>query len=1043
MAQNKRSSNTPQNRQPSQRAQKAGSARSAGAPSRTHAASASKRTAAARSGGSSAPARAAAAPAAMPREPRGALLDMQAHHDIAGVIIGVIGVALLIAVLMPTTGMLTTAVSTGLHNLLGVGAVIAPVALILWAVTFFVHTDRIMPGRCAVGLGLIALAVISLLGICTPGAEETPSVLFNAYVLPERGGYLGNGIAWLLLSLTGRVVGIVVLAGVIVAGLIVIGFSVTQTIQDLAIRHRERREWARLQSQERAAQRAREQQEAWYARAGAQVPADYAPTALFDPDRPLSASGSAATSVIRPMSRPASSRARSFGCGNAPMGGDEYDQLDDEQPQAPVTRRMSSTQRATSRAADETTFLQPVDLQNEAYEEEPYLDEAPATAGAHGMDAPLRDPAPARRPRSRRAASVERNWWDGQPQDDDYLTSAFEALAEDDDIPVPGVIEGAPQTLEDFGVTEQEPPAEGGARKPSVTPAPAAAAAATARPPSKRQASAAPAKPAAKAQAEELPWDEPAAPAAGAGEVSTGDVSVSPSGQTGGSGTYEDFVLPDPSILKRNTHGIQKTKQELAEIEATARDLQQTLNEFGVKAEVVDWICGPTCTTYEVSPGEGVRVSRFTSLEDDIARALATQSVRIYAPVPGTRYVGIEVPNTTRQTVYFGDVLPYVDGGPLDFAVGLDANGKPVHIDLAKLPHLLVCGTTGSGKSVMVNSIVMSMLMRATPDEVRLIMVDPKQVEFKDYDGIPHLVMPVITDMRQAAAALQWGVTEMDRRYRVFSNVGVRDLKRYNQMVEQGAFQGMETPLQHLPSIVIVVDELADLMMVAKKDVEASIVRIAQLGRAAGVHLILATQTPRADVVTGLIRANVACRAGLKVAKGTDSQIAIDQTGAEKLLGNGDMLFLQTAWGDKPRRIQGCYLSDDEISQTVEHLKAQAVPEGYDIGMAPLGTSSGQLTLSLDGGSAHGAASGAAGGNEDEPMAQRAARIVVENQLGSTSMIQRQLKLGYARAGRIMDMLEEMGVVGPARGSKPREVLVHDLESLETLLGTQSFEEDY
>jgi DNA segregation ATPase FtsK/SpoIIIE, S-DNA-T family len=492
------------------------------------------------------------------------------------------------------------------------------------------------------------------------------------------------------------------------------------------------------------------------------------------------------------------------------------------------------------------------------------------------------------------------------------------------------------------------------------------------------------------------------------------------------------YVLPSLSLVQKSGNGGGFVAKKTDGAAKTAAELQSALNEFHVEAEVIDWVEGPTCTTYQVRPGEGVRVSKFTSLEDDIARTLARTSVRIYAPVPGTSYVGIEVSNNVRQNVAFGDVLPCVTGGPLDFAVGLDANGKPVHSDLAKLPHLLIAGTTGSGKSVTVNSIVLSFLMRDTPDDLRLIIVDPKQVEFSEYNGIPHLVMPVVTDPRQAAAALQWGVTEMDRRYRIFSNLGVRDLKAYNNLVANANFDESQTTLTHLPCIVVVIDELADLMMVAKKDVEASIVRIAQLGRAAGIHLIIATQTPRAEIVTGLIRANVANRIALRVSKGTDSRIIIDQGGAEKLLPHGDMLFLEAAYGDRPRRIQGCNVTDEEKSRILSHLKDQPA-SGKECSMAPLPGAGAQLQLdtSVDVDSER--KSSTASPNDDDPLAWEAAKLVVENQLGSTSMIQRRMKLGYARAGRVMDLLEEMGVVGPARGSKPRDVLIADLDELETL----------
>ncbi len=526
----------------------------------------------------------------------------------------------------------------------------------------------------------------------------------------------------------------------------------------------------------------------------------------------------------------------------------------------------------------------------------------------------------------------------------------------------------------------------------------------------------------------ELPWETTrtavsvAASTAGCSVVSPDD------------GERPPYEYPDPSVLERGTLGIERTPEQRREAERLASVLQSTLTKFGVQAEVIDWIEGPTCTTYEVNPGEGVRVNKLTALEDDIARVLACSGVRIYSPVPGTSYVGIEVPNAVRQTVYFGDVLPYLDGGPLEFAVGLDANAKPVHVDLARLPHMIVAGTTGSGKSVMMNTIIMSMLMRDTPDEVRLIMIDPKQVEFKDYDGIPHLIMPVVTDMRQATAALQWCVNEMERRYGILRNTGARDLKGYNKLVKSGAFENSEFPLQTLPSIVIFIDELADLMMTAKKDVEASIARLAQKARACGMHLVIATQSPRADIVTGLIRTNIACRLALKVAKGTDSKIILDQTGAEKLLPHGDMLFLQPEWGDKPRRIQGCWISDGEISQVVEHLKKQAPPE-YNYQMAPLPGTQLQADLSyapVSAGEDHQASKA----NDDEPLAWRAAELVVESQMGSTSLLTRRLKIGYARAGRVMDMLEEMGIVGPAKGSKMRDVLIQDLDELATMRGS-------
>lgn len=477
-----------------------------------------------------------------------------------------------------------------------------------------------------------------------------------------------------------------------------------------------------------------------------------------------------------------------------------------------------------------------------------------------------------------------------------------------------------------------------------------------------------------------------------------------------------DYELPPLSILRKNdaTDGSYADDSELAK---TAQRLQGTLEEFGLTSRVTGWIAGPSVTTFKISMGEGERVSKIVNLEDDITLSLAAKSVRIFAPIPGTSLVGIEIPNEKPQPVFLSDVLPYAQGGPLECAFGRDSEGKPIVVDLAGLPHLLVAGTTGSGKSVLLNAIIMSMLMRSTPEQVRLIMVDPKRVEFTGYAGLPHLYVPVVTEPRQAASALQWGVTEMERRLKVFEHYKVRDIKTYNGNVDGGKYADMENPPKHMPYFVIVIDELADLMMVAGKDVESSIVRIAQLGRAAGIHLIVATQRPSADVVTGLIRANIDNRVALSVDNALNSRIILDQKGAEQLLGRGDMLVKLR--GKKPRRAQGCWVSDEEIEQTVAFVREQVTADYHeDILTAVVPNTPG--------------ASGAEVGKDDDPLVWEAARIVVESQLGSTSGLQRALSVGYARAGRIMDMLEAKGVVGPANGSKPREVLL-DKEALEDL----------
>ncbi|WP_373575126.1 FtsK/SpoIIIE family DNA translocase [Collinsella aerofaciens] len=485
------------------------------------------------------------------------------------------------------------------------------------------------------------------------------------------------------------------------------------------------------------------------------------------------------------------------------------------------------------------------------------------------------------------------------------------------------------------------------------------------------------------------------------------------------------FKLPPLEILHANPQSASAASSD-KELEQTAESLQSTLLEFGRSARVVGWIAGPTVTTFKLQPGEGERVSKISSLEDDIALSLAAQSVRIFAPIPGTSLVGIEIPNRKRQNVNLGDVLPYVKGGPLELAIGRDAEGTPVVADLAKMPHLLIAGTTGSGKSVMINSIITTLLMRALPEDVRLIMVDPKRVELAGYNGLPHLYVPVVTEPKQAASALQWAVSEMERRLKVFERLNVRKISTYNEKQVAGEFEHYDNPPQKMPYLVIIIDELSDLMMVAGKDVEASIVRIAQLGRAAGIHLIVATQRPSSNVVTGLIKANITNRISFNVATGIDSRVIIDQMGAEKLTGLGDMLFSKVDWG-KPRRIQGCFVSDDEINEIVEFVKSQSEPDYHEEILSAVAPAS--MSMAGGGGVVR---TGVAEPQDDDPLIWEAAHIVVESQLGSTSGLQRRLKVGYARAGRIMDMLEEKGVVGPPDGSKPREVLL-DEEGLAAL----------
>lgn len=482
----------------------------------------------------------------------------------------------------------------------------------------------------------------------------------------------------------------------------------------------------------------------------------------------------------------------------------------------------------------------------------------------------------------------------------------------------------------------------------------------------------------------------------------------------------EGFELPEMSLLN-TSEKTPVTKESEASLRATGLLLQETLSDFGVGADVVGWVHGPTVTLFKVDLPSGVRVNRVSNLTDDIALALAAPGVRIFAPIPGTNYVGIEVPNKKRETVFLSDVLKDAPDGPLQIAIGKDVEGESIVSNLATMPHLLIGGTTGSGKSVAINGMIMSILMRATPSEVRMIMIDPKRVEFTPYNGIPHLYVPVVTEAREAASALSWAVAEMERRLKVFSGLGARNIGQYNAKVQKG-LEINDAPAAEMPYIVIIIDELADLMMNVGKEVEFSISRLAQLARAAGIHLIVATQRPSTNVVTGLIKANITNRIAFNVASGIDSRVILDTPGAENLIGLGDLLLSKPELA-KPQRIQGCFVSEDEISAVVEKLKSQGEPEYHnDILKTNLIT----LGDSMPDGSG-GTASGS-----DDPLVWDAAEIVVSSGMGSTSNLQRRLSVGYSRAGRIMDLLEEKGIVGPPNGSKPREVLVDPME-LETI----------
>jgi len=487
-----------------------------------------------------------------------------------------------------------------------------------------------------------------------------------------------------------------------------------------------------------------------------------------------------------------------------------------------------------------------------------------------------------------------------------------------------------------------------------------------------------------------------------------------------------EFPPIDLLTKPKGTKGV--SEQDLRE---TAMKLQSTLDSFGVRVSVTNVSCGPAVTRYELQPEQGVKVSKITSLADDIKLNLAAADVRIEAPIPGKAAVGIEVPNKENSTVLLRELLESSEftghGSNVAFAVGKDIGGQTVVTDIAKMPHLLIAGATGSGKSVCINTLIMSILYKADPSEVKLIMVDPKVVELSVYNGIPHLMIPVVTDPKKASAALNWAVIEMTERYQKFAELGVRDLKGYNERVADAAKQGLEEEkYKHLPQIVIIVDELADLMMVAPGEVEDSICRLAQLARAAGLHLVIATQRPSVNVITGLIKANIPSRIAFAVSSAIDSRTILDGAGAEKLLGKGDMLFFPSGYS-KPVRVQGAFVSDREVSAVVDFLKANNEGGAYNMEVSEKITS-----MPTGGGEAGGANSGNANGY-DEYFAD-AGKLIIEKDKASIGMLQRAYKIGFNRAARIMDQLAEAGVVGPEEGTKPRKVLM-SAEEFEQYIG--------
>ena len=473
----------------------------------------------------------------------------------------------------------------------------------------------------------------------------------------------------------------------------------------------------------------------------------------------------------------------------------------------------------------------------------------------------------------------------------------------------------------------------------------------------------------------------------------------------------KSYKKPPLSLLDPIKSTDQSTDRDL--IKKNTQVLQSTFKSFGVKVIIKKAILGPTITRYEVQPAVGVKVSRIVNLADDLALALAAKDIRIEAPIPGKPFIGIEVPNRATSVVSFKDVMEHQDAkakkDPMNVPLGKDVTGSTISANLAKMPHLLIAGSTGSGKSVAINTILASILMKARPEDVKLVLIDPKMVELSVYNGVPHLLIPVVTDAKLASNALRKVVKEMERRYKLFAAGGVRNMGEYNQKVAENNQDKSKPVMKPLPYILVVVDELSDLMMVGGHDVEGAIVRLGQMARAAGIHMILATQRPSVDVITGLIKANVPSRISFAVSSGVDSRTILDQTGAEKLLGRGDMLYMPIG-ASKPERIQGAYIASDEVERVIDWVKKQQKVD-YDETMIPK----------------KGESSSASDNGNDEPEDEfynQAVDLVRRQQTASVSMLQRRFRIGYNRAARIVDEMEAKGIVGPSEGSKPRQVLV-------------------
>lgn len=752
------------------------------------------------------------------REPR--IFDDRTKRDIAGVIVAVVAVVLFLAVVLQPSGFLTSALSSALHLSLGIGAYVLPFILVIVGASLIVRVDRAdLPIRLGVGLALLFFAFMSALSLLTPGASTNGAVLFDANVLASRGGYVGSGIAWALLQLFGEAVSIVLLLGVALAGAVIIGFSLTGAFESL------RQKGSQFNARLRAARDAEDDELPGIPYEA--VDADDNPYAALDEDRPQ-----AQVESLKPGVPRREERGLLAGFG--------------------MTKKEREAAAAAKAAQEAQREVPPARIRRAEPVHVPRDLSRPRRA-SESLSTQLLE---GRRPGQVSAPTVDTYW----PAE--YAFGAAEDGASAASRAVVGAA-GAAAGVSGAHAVEGTRDAFGDIEDEAVTQLLGAKPASSQK---KKQTKGSASDPSAqtrvlKSKREPLPWEDDAAPADNASQADSNvsaaekpmtrrlsDVSVASGASKSRAAasakakkidnsafnkegeTRGDFTLPAFGLIR---HTEVATEADEAELRTLAAELQNTLEDFSIMAQVVGWVAGPTVTLFKVDLPSGVRVSRIMSLTDDIALALAAPGVRIFAPIPGTNHVGIEVPNRTRQNVLLGDVLKDAHGAPLEMAIGKDVEGHSIVVDLAKMPHLLIGGTTGSGKSVAINAMIMSILMRATPDEVRFIMIDPKRVEFTPYNGIPHLYVPVVTENKEAASALSWGVAEMERRLKVMSKAGVRNISQYNKKVESGQLDDEEKPEDEwpkkMPYIVIIIDELADLMMNVGKEVELSISRIAQL----------------------------------------------------------------------------------------------------------------------------------------------------------------------------------------------------------------------